>query len=127
MIEITLPWPAKELSPNSRCHWREKAEATLDAKEQGCYAVLEIQTVWPIDADIQPSPFPDKFEACYKFHPPDRRKRDIDNCLAMMKAYQDGVCAAIGIDDSRIRRTVLEWGEVVKGGRVVLRLEELDT
>ena len=57
---------------------------------------------------------------------PDRRKRDMDNCLAMMKPYQDGICDALGVDDSRIKRTVLEWGDVVKGGKVVLRLEEME-
>ena len=44
----------------------------------------------------------------------------------MEKNYLDGVCDALGIDDSRIKRTVLEWGEVVKGGKVVLTLEEME-
>ena len=120
MITITLPWPDKRLSPNSRCHWREKAEAatferslayteTLLQREEALLSVLS-----------------GDYQATYIFHPPDRRKRDIDNCLSMMKAAQDGVCSALGIDDSRIKRTVLEWGEVVKGGKVVLRLEEME-
>jgi Holliday junction resolvase RusA-like endonuclease len=71
-------------------------------------------------------PIPDILVASYVFHPPDRRKRDIDNFLAMMKNYQDGVCAALGIDDSRIKRTVIEWGDVCKGGKVVLTLTELE-
>jgi len=29
------------------------------------------------------------------------------------------------MDDSRIRRTVLEWGDVTPGGKVVLTLEEM--
>jgi crossover junction endodeoxyribonuclease RusA len=71
-------------------------------------------------------PVPEQLVASYVFHPPDRRKRDIDNFLAMMKNYQDGVCAALGIDDSRIKRTVIEWGDVCKGGKVVLTLTELE-
>ena len=43
----------------------------------------------------------------------------------MMKAAQDGVCEYIEINDNTIKRTVLEWGEVVKGGKVVLTLEEM--
>ena len=126
MITIELPWPAKELSPNSRCHWREKAKATSLAKWEGRYVAMELTdsiyfpTKWAMDGT------PDGFIAQYIFHPPDKRKRDIDNCLAMMKAHQDGVFSAFDIDDYRIKRTVLEWGEVVKGGKVVLTLEELN-
>ena len=120
MIEITLPWPAKELSPNSRVHWAKKHQAAAVAHDSARYLTYETcmeQDGWSIA---------EKCEARYVFSPPDRRKRDIDNCLAMMKNYQDGVCAALGIDDSQIKRTVLEWGEVVKGGKVVLRLEEIE-
>ena len=127
MLEVTLPWPPRELSPNARNHWTAKAEASQTAKAQGCYLTMEIFN--------SPYGYPCSwakkgtgnmiFQATYVFHPPDKRKRDIDNFLAMMKNYQDGVCAALGIDDSRIKRTVIEWGAVVKGGKVVLRLEEI--
>ena len=120
MLRVELPWPPRELSPNARVHWTAKAEAAQTAKAQGCYLTLEAElpTGWLwLDAD--------GIQATYVFHPPDKRKRDIDNYLSMMKNYIDGVCAALGIDDSRIKRTVIEWGSVVKGGKVVLRLEEL--
>ena len=119
MIEVTLPWPPRELSPNARVHWTAKAEASQTAKAQGCYLTMENIMNVLFDTGV------DAYQASYVFHPPDKRKRDIDNFLAMMKNYQDGVCAALGIDDSRIKRTVIEWGAVVKGGKVVLRLEEL--
>ena len=120
MIELTLPWPDKRLSPNARVHWAKKHQASAIAHEDArliTYAAVMDQYGWSISKDL---------EAKYVFNSPDRRKRDIDNCLAMMKSYQDGVCSAIGIDDSRIKRTVLEWGDVVKGGKVVLRLEEME-
>ena len=122
MIEITLPWPDKRLSPNSRCHWREKAEAAHLARWDGGYLTHEVK-VSTVEWYVGGLPY--KIVSSYTFHPPDRRKRDIDNALAMMKPYQDGVCAALGIDDECIKRTILEWGEVVKGGKVVLRLEEM--
>ena len=120
MITIELPWPDKRLSPNARVHWREKADAASIAGIQGSgltNKALDEQGTFHV--------MPDKIEARYTFFPPDKRHRDIDNALSSCKAMQDGVCFAIGIDDSRIKRTVLEWGEVVKGGKVVLRLEEM--
>ena len=120
MIEIVLPWPDKRLSPNSRCHWREKAEATTEARSYAyTEAVIE-------RSDKRLSTLSGYYQATYIFNPPDRRRRDIDNCLAMMKSSQDGVCQAYKMDDTNIRRTVLEWGEVVKSGKVVLRLEEIE-
>ena len=120
MLTVDLPWPDKRLSPNARNHWTAKAEASQTAKAQGCYLTMEVRDPY-IDLTQQPP----HYEAHYIFHPPDKRRRDIDNFLAMMKNYQDGVCAALGIDDSRIKRTVIEWGAVVKGGKVVLRLKEM--
>ena len=117
MIIIELPWPDKRLSPNSRCHWREKSKA---ATEYRSYAFTEVIVKRLREA------LNGYQQASYTFHPPDRRKRDIDNCLAMMKAAQDGVCQALNIDDECIKRTILEWGEVVKGGKVVLTLEEME-
>ena len=116
MITIELPWPDKRLSPNSRCHWRAKAEAAALARVTARYATEN-------DGWMNHSV---DYLAQYKFYPPDRRHRDIDNCLSMCKPYQDGVCESLEFDDSCIKRTVLEWGEVVKGGKVVLRLEEME-
>ncbi len=118
MLIIELPWPPRELSPNARVHWTTKAEATQIAEAQGCCLT------WGADFDDwQPSDF---YMSHYTFHPPDRRKRDIDNFTAMMKPFQDGVFSALGVDDSRIKKAVQEWGDVFKGGKVVLRLEKFD-
>ena len=119
MLVVELPWPPRELSPNAHVHWTRSAEAKQTAKAQGCYLTMNERS------DNWKGLLENELEASYTFHPPDKRKRDIDNFLASMKHYQDGVCAALGIDDSRIKRTVIEWGAVVKGGKVVLRLEEM--
>ena len=116
MITIELPWPDKRLSPNSRCHWRAKAEATKEARQEAFLLTrIPVGTMFNLVAR-------------YTFYPPDKRKRDIDNCLSMMKPYQDGVMEALALDDNIIRRIVLEWRQdkVVKGGKVVLRLEEIE-
>ena len=120
MITIELPWPDKRLSPNARVHWAKKHQASAMAHDSAkflTYSACMEQDGWSIA---------EKCEARYIFGSPDKRKRDIDNCLAMMKSYQDGVCAALGIDDIRIKRTILEWGDVTPGGKVVLTLEEMN-
>jgi len=58
----------------------------------------------------------------YTFCPPDKRARDLDNVLAAMKAGNDGLVDAMGIDDSRWGLSV-QWGEVVKGGEVRVTVE----
>jgi hypothetical protein len=42
-----------------------------------------------------------------------------------MKAAQDGVADALGVDDSKFELEKPEWGSVVRGGKVTLRLAPL--
>ena len=54
--------------------------------------------------------------------PPDKRARDEDNAL---KVAKDAMTRArIWVDDSNkvIRRTVVDWGPVLPGGRLIVRL-----
>ncbi len=119
MIEIVLPWPDKRLSPNSRNKWA-KVKATKQARHDAYYITWEaIGRYWDDENHT-------KYKTQYTFYPPDRRRRDRDNYSAMMKAAQDGVAAALGVDDSNFIPEKPEWGEVVKGGKVVLTLEELE-
>jgi hypothetical protein len=37
----------------------------------------------------------------------------------------DGVCKGLAIDDSQFRQTVIEWEAPIKGGQVVMEIEEL--
>ena len=89
MITIELPWPDKRLSPNARVHWREKAKMKKLARNDGIYYAHQAPNVYRRNRDAE------TYEAQYMFYPPDRRKRNIDNCIAMMKAAQDGVCLAL--------------------------------
>ena len=121
MIEISLPWPDKRLSPNARCHWREKAEAVKEARLIGFFVTWNI-----LEETYRCQPPAGKFSAQYTFNPPDKRRRDKDNFSAAMKSYQDGVADAIGVDDYYFEIEKPIWGDVVKGGKVVLRLEEME-
>lgn len=119
MIEIVLPWPDKALSPNSRGGWG-KIKAIRQARKDAYYITLEAIGICCTGENHT------KYKTQYKFYPPDRRWRDRDNCSAMMKAAQDGVADALRIDDVNFIPEKPEWGDVVKGGKVVLTLEELE-
>jgi crossover junction endodeoxyribonuclease RusA len=55
------------------------------------------------------------------FHPPDKRKRDLDNCLASFKAGLDGIADALGVNDCQFKLS-LEMGSPIKGGEVEIYL-----
>ena len=120
MITIELPWPDSDLSPNARVHWAVKAKAASRAREDGYWCVskdTEIVCDY-LEGEV--------FQVTYIFHPPDKRKRDDDNIIGALKSYRDGVCDYFGIDDSCLRMAAPEWGEVVKGGKMVLTLEAIE-
>lgn len=98
MIYFTLPWPDSRLSPNSRTHWRPKAEAAKVAKRTAFYMSLQAQ---PDDGAMMPdlaSP-----HVLLRFHPVNRGRRDLDNAIASCKAYLDGIAASLKVDDSKFR------------------------
>lgn len=114
MIEIVLPWPPKELSPNSRLHLAMKKVAVANYRE--VCRVLTIQSKVKID-------WPGDVHAWIDFIPPDRRLRDDDNAFASFKAGRDGICDALGINDNRIRsHPWLKAGEI--GSMVKVRLTQ---
>jgi len=89
---IKLPWPPRELSPNSRAHWSKKARCARDYKF-ACFALAK-------QARLSAPPS-DTIDVFLEFSPPDRRRRDHDNMIALAKYALDGVAAAVGVDDRR--------------------------
>ncbi|MNC70101.1 hypothetical protein D3C75_1208780 [compost metagenome] len=53
-----------------------------------------------------------------EFVPPDRRRRDDDNLVAMFKAGRDGLADALGIDDNVFATQIRVSKETIKGGAV---------
>ncbi len=117
VITLTLPWPPQELWPNRSAgrHWSVKAGAAAEAK---ALALAEAR-----NAKALPH-WQDTFRMTWTFHPPSKRRYDLDGALSACKAYQDGLAQGWGVDDSRFK-PVLERGVVVRGGRVVVEVEEL--
>ena len=115
MIEVTLPWPHRDLSPNARAHYQEKAKKV---KRYRADSKLLCTGLVQATAGV-----PESVHATLTFHPPDKRRRDMDNMLASLKPGLDGVVDAIGVDDSKWTLT-LQRGEPVPGGCVHISVEE---
>ena len=113
MITIYLDWPARELSPNARVHFRARAEFVKLHRILARLATLQYQG-WTSQ----------RIYMAIVFHPPDRLHRDMDNAYSMCKAYQDGIFDALGMNDSRIKAVELRWGDVRPGGMVQVTLME---
>jgi crossover junction endodeoxyribonuclease RusA len=113
MIQIDLPWPSKDLSPNARCHWAVKARAVKKARSE---AYLVASTWGPVDAKA--------LDVTLTFYPPDKRCYDDDNLVARAKSLIDGIADALGVDDSRFRLQKPVLGEPIKGGNVHVELRK---
>ena len=58
-----------------------------------------------------------------RIHPPDRRRRDIDNMQkALLDAMQHG---GAYLDDSQIVRLAIEKGLPLAGGKTVVRIQKV--
>jgi crossover junction endodeoxyribonuclease RusA len=113
MTKIDLPWPPKELSCNGgHGHWRPRAEATRRYRADAFWAANEAGVgEWP------------KCALVFTYHPPDRRRRDVQNMPSMMKAAIDGIADAMGCDDRDFRpRFPDRFAEPVTGGLVVVEV-----
>ena len=117
MNDLSLPWPPKDLSPNSRTHWAKRSKAAKAYRSACCLAASQFvqNGGWPhlptIGGDIH---------LWIDFYPPDRRHRDDDNMIAAFKAGRDGIADALGINDRRFRTHPFVKGDVM--GMVKVRI-----
>jgi crossover junction endodeoxyribonuclease RusA len=103
-VKITLPWPDPRLSPNARIHWAAKSGPKKSARYDAMIATYGalgcgLQAARASLAGNEPIP------VGITFYPPDKRRRDLDNCIGSLKAAQDAVAAALEVDDSRFVTT----------------------
>ena len=112
-MTVDLPWPPTPLKPNARAHWAVKARAAASYRRDCCFVAQAAglrALRWPAAS------------VSLVFHPPSRRRCDIDNMLAAAKSGLDGVADATMTDDSTWSLTISR-GEPVKGGRITLTME----
>lgn len=118
MTAIFLPWPPREASPNAS---RAIPEAVKDAKKgahktQAYYLTKQAMKcrLWHNDGPIA---------LRLTFHPPNRNRRDLDNCVASLKAGLDGVAQAMGVDDSRFTWTATIGEPAPPFGHVIVEVD----
>jgi len=119
-MKIFLDWPDKHLSPNARLHWAAKAKYKAVARLDGFVCAKEAIEEYGV---LDPGK---NYRMDLTFCPPDKRRRDLDNIEASMKASFDGMCEALGIDDAHIKETIKRWGKVFKRGVVIVEIEEVN-
>lgn len=108
---IRLPWPPRELSPNCRKDRRRTTRQRAAYRDAGFYASKEVGAKVDPDAHL-----------CITFHPPDDRRRDLDNMLASAKFALDGIASASGVDDYGWSFSI-KRAEKVKGGAVLVHVK----
>ena len=108
---IILPFPDKSLWPNGRAHWATKSRAFAKHK---AWAFNATKANLPRCFNWNGEPI----KIAYKITPKTAHKIDRDNCVAAMKAYQDGIALALKVDDSAFAVPVIEFAEPKKPGGV---------
>lgn len=109
-MKLTLPYP-----PSNNTYYRNfRGHTVISAKGRQYKADVGILLAEcgsfgdiPLEIDI-------------KLYPPDRRVRDIDNC---MKAIFDSLKDRVFDDDSQICRMTVERFEKVQGGQAVITIK----
>lgn len=113
--ELVLPWPDRDLHPNSRVHWTYKAKAAKAAKLHSGLLALEQgwnRMEWPEG----------RLHVWIDGYPTDRRRRDADGLLSSLKPHLDAIASVMGVDDRRFVPHPYVKDEVRKGGEVWIRI-----
>lgn len=94
-MNVVLPWPPKDLSPNARVHWSRRSKAAK-AYRAACWAAC-------LEAGLRSIAWEGEIHLWISFVPPDRRHRDDDNMISAFKSGRDGLADALKVDDKRFR------------------------
>ena len=119
MLRIKLPYPDRALNPNVRRVWQASLKPKREARDTGYYAAIEAaagcgqwhqRLLFDTDKPLR---------LRIAVYPPDNRKRDLDNIVASLKPYQDGVFDYLGLDDSQITHKEVVMRRSCPGGKVI--------
>jgi crossover junction endodeoxyribonuclease RusA len=111
MIEFQLPHP-----PSINHYWRRVGPRTLISREGRRFR----ERVMAILAGRRIEPLTGALALDIEIHPPDNRRRDLDNVQkALLDALQHGGAYA---DDSQIVRLEIVKCQPVAGGKTVVRI-----
>lgn len=113
MIELLLPYP-----PSVNHYWRHVGHKTLISRGGRLFRSAVVAAIQPLRITALSGPL----DVSIRLHPPDRRRRDVDNTLKpLLDAMQH---AGVYGDDSQIKRLTVEMFECVSDGSVIVFIEE---
>lgn len=114
---IELPFPHKSLWPNGRANYHAKGR---EAKKHRTWAYTAMKASLPAGHKHDGSPV--RLRATFYAKPtgvlPDR-----DNCSASLKAYQDGIADALGMDDRHFGQPIVHVIGRCANGKVLVEVE----
>lgn len=120
MIQIELPYP-----PSVNTYWRHPTKGPLAGRHLISEAGRKYREA--VDAIVRPMrlAMDDRLCVVIECYPPDRRKRDLDN---IAKGLLDAMThAGAWLDDEQIDDLRIIRREVVKGGRVTIHIQSVDS
>jgi len=121
-MKLTLPFP-----PSVNGYWRSPNKGsscgrTLVSERGRAFQTEAIAQVME-QLRRRPKPISADISVTVVFYPPTKARRDLDN---FFKALFDAMTqAGVWLDDSQIKHIDAKWGPVIKGGKVELRISEV--
>lgn len=109
-IRIRLPYP-----PSVNKYWRRFRGRMVLSKAAQAYRKAVAAAILEHWGYSRPEPIAGGVALRLTVHPPDRRRRDLDNLL---KALLDAIVkAGVIADDSQVQRLSMAWGRPDSAGR----------
>ncbi|MBP2197200.1 RusA family crossover junction endodeoxyribonuclease [Pantoea cypripedii] len=115
-MKLTLPFP-----PTVNTYWRNTRKGVLISAFGRSFRSESIVSVWK-QLKRKPKPITTDVQVNVILFPPSSIRRDLDN---YQKALFDSLThAGVWLDDSQIKRIIIEWGPVIKGGRAEVTISD---
>jgi crossover junction endodeoxyribonuclease RusA len=119
-VKVELPFPSPQLFPN---RMKGKAWASIykikgECRETAFYLTKQEKRTWTWNGG--------NIKLKLTFVMPDKRQRDIDNCLAASKSLLDGMADALQVNDKFFRPIEINWVEGKKPGALIVEIEQDD-
>lgn len=114
MMQLTLPFP-----PSVNGYWRATKTGVKISSRGRIFRSNALAAIYQ-QLRSRPTALLTELDVHLVLYPPTRAKRDLDN---FQKALFDGLThAGIWKDDSQVKRMLVEWGPVTKGGKAEINI-----
>lgn len=110
-MDLYLPWP-----PSANRYWRHWRGRMVVSQAARAYKAAAATQAWSDGLRMIPD---GPVSVTAVLHPPDRRRRDLDNCLKVLLDALEGVGYA---DDHQVRELMASFGAVCSGGAAGVRV-----